>query len=218
MRLFKSKVERLAQKQNSSGLIKALHEQDPRIRAEAARAVSPLTDPLLLPALIAALADTDKVVRYEAVRALGNRRNVSLLGLLLPLLNDPELPVRSQALEAISNLGKGGVGPLLVALQVHKNAVICQGIVRALGDIGPDEEVLRVFIGLLDDPRHAVRYAAAAQLEKVGVVALPLLVDALQHEEAEVRFHVCEIILGICADSPGPSLIIEQLFTLLLEG
>lgn len=219
MRFFKPNIAKLVQKKNIQGLVTALQDHDPAIRVETVRAVSPLTDPALLPALLAALTDTDKVVRYEAVRALGNYKDVHLLSSLLPALKDPELHVRHQATEALGKLGKAGIGPLLSALRFEKSVEIRQGIIRGLGEIGTEEEeVMKVFLDLLTDPKREVRYAVAEQLEKAELFALPLLVEALHDDNAELRSTVRSIIAGIWSSSKDQELVLEKLLHLLLEG
>ncbi|MGE4096565.1 MAG: HEAT repeat domain-containing protein, partial [Candidatus Binatia bacterium] len=128
------------------------------------------------------------------------------------------LHVRHQAIEALGKLDKAGIGPLLSALRFEKSVEIRQGIIRGLGEIGADEEVIQVFLSLLSDPSREVRYAIAEQLEKAGLFAFPLLVEALQNDNAEVRSTVRGIIVGIWSASEDQELVLEKLLYLLLKG
>ena len=68
--LFKSNVERLQEKKNVKGLIKALRDKDSDVREEAAEALGEIGDKRAVEPLIQALKDEDLKVRVKAAIAL----------------------------------------------------------------------------------------------------------------------------------------------------
>jgi hypothetical protein len=70
--------------------------------------------------------------------------------------------------------------------------VVGQGPVEGRKPAGPDELIVR-----LGSPRYAEREAAAAELEKVGRLALPALTAKREHRDLEVRSRVNALIARI---------------------
>ena len=68
--LFKPNVERLQEKKNVKGLIKALRHKDRRVRSEAAEALGEIGDKRAVEPLIQALKDEYWDVRLRAEKAL----------------------------------------------------------------------------------------------------------------------------------------------------
>ncbi|MCD6215119.1 MAG: HEAT repeat domain-containing protein, partial [Candidatus Desulfofervidus sp.] len=157
-RLFKPNVERLREKKDVKGLIKALRHED--VRKEAAEALVNIGEPAVEP-LIQALKDEYSDVREEAARALGRIGDKRAVEPLINALKDEDSDVRMEAAEALDQMGwKPGYvtekAYYLVAKKEWDEAV-------KLG-----EPAVEPLINALKDEASSVRWGAAGALGEIG--------------------------------------------------
>lgn len=121
-------------------LTKALRNESPKLRKEAAVALGEINNPQSTAALISSLHDPVIDVRIAAVNALGNLKAVEAMNALLYLLDhDEDVKVRGAAAYALGKIG---------------NPSVIECLLRAVKD--PTNEVRNgVLLGLayFDDPR-----------------------------------------------------------------
>jgi len=191
-----------------------LASDNPNIRREAARRLGELSEARLAEeALAVALWDQDQLVRWGVTKALGTlwqiqalvdlgnannriRRNSarSLRGMqdtrivepLLVALQDQDRIVRKIAMESLGTLGDIPISRL-VSLLRHKDKEIRQGAGRALAAIGGNRTSTVLANALLWDHRPWVRESAADALVKLGDQALPVLAEALRHDDPGIQ-------------------------------
>ncbi len=89
-----------------SALLKALTENDSRVRSYCASALTQI-GPQAVPTLQAQLQSSDPRLRKLCAASLGNMgaAAASTAGSLLPLLNDPDIEVRAAAIDALGMIG-----------------------------------------------------------------------------------------------------------------
>lgn len=117
MLFFKPNVNKLKEKRDVEGLIKALRHKDVLIRRKAAKALGDLKASDAIEALIAALKDKDVEVRVEAIRALGRIKDNRAINPLLEVLRgDESLDVKVEAAKALKEIGYTKATDLLVEL------------------------------------------------------------------------------------------------------
>ena len=115
MFFFKPNVEKLKEKRDVEGLVKALRHKDPSIRRKAARALGELKAKDALDALINALIDEDVAVRLEVVRALGKIKDERAIDHLLKVLRkDESLDVKIEAAKALKEIGYSKATEILI--------------------------------------------------------------------------------------------------------
>src|SRR5581483_5944449 len=159
-------------------------------REEAASALGSLRDARAVLPLVSLLRDSDRAVRAAAIGALTaiGEPAVMVLG---ACLSDPELSVQEAASSILTVIGdKRVIEPLVKALQ-SPDWIVRMHAAKALGRIAA-AEAAEPLLPLLQDKVKAVREEAAQALASIGSAAVPLLLQALKHEEWLVRLHAVE--------------------------
>jgi len=119
----------------AEGHIKALGDEDWRVRMEAAVALGNIGDPRAVEPLIRALGDKDWRVRMEAAVALGNIGDPRAVEPLIQALGDKSGSVRRVAARALGEIGDPrAVEPLTRALR-DENQYVRRVAAGALGKI-----------------------------------------------------------------------------------
>ncbi len=117
MLFFKPNVDKLKEKGDVRGLIKALKHKDVSIRRNAAKALGDLKASDAIDALIKALSDEDVGVRIEVARALGKLKDSKAIEPLLEVVRkDESLDVKIEAAKALKEIGYSKATELLVGL------------------------------------------------------------------------------------------------------
>lgn len=190
MWFMKPNVEKLLEKENIGGLLKALEYKDDKVRRDAAAALGKLRDIFAVTPLINVLKDETWGVRKSAAEALGNIGSMKAVRPLLELLKDEDNDVRSTALEALSktglpddpeirikfaiarqdwemavSIGKPAIEPL-IALLKDGGKEARKGAASALGGIRDDRAVDPLMELLKSDPESQVRKAAAIAISE----------------------------------------------------
>jgi HEAT repeat protein len=151
-------------------------------------------DPAAVPVLLDLLKDNDMQVRWTALFSLSETPHLpaGVPEAILPLLADENAEFRSFAAQRLATICSDEtlVVPALLPLLADENVAVRRSIVNTLGQFGPkSKKVLAVLGGRLRDPSEhpSVRSSAAYGLGNLGQPAVPVLRDALEDQEAEVR-------------------------------
>jgi len=139
------------------------------------------------------------------IQKLKQKRNINALVKALTYKKDPN--IRKWAADALGELGeKQAVAPLIAALDDQETDVKCSAA-AALGKLG-DPRAVEPLIKSLED--ILVRKSAARVLQRLGKVATPGLLAALEHDNKDVRRYVAEI-LGNLEDPTAVEPLIKSL-------
>ncbi len=96
-------------------LVRRLQDQDPAVRADAAKKLSKMQDDRAAEALLAAAKDGDETVRRAAVHALSYLRGPKVFDALVAALRDPDAETRAYAAAGLGRSGDVRAARTLVA-------------------------------------------------------------------------------------------------------
>ena len=212
MGLFPPNVERLKEKGDVSGLVKALGYKDEAVRREAAKALGEIGDAAAVEPLITALRDEDPWARSFAASALGliggpaaaEPLVAALRDAVEPLvaaLRDSESGVREAATASLGliglkirvTFGSAPVVPLILALR-DEEWFVRYGAATALGSMR-DAATVQPLVTALQDEDHRVRMRAALALGQIGdAAAVEPLIAALRDSDDGARGAAAEAL------------------------
>lgn len=201
MFLFKPNVERLEEKRDVPGLLRALKHSDEEIAASAADALGRIGDSSAVAPLVAIIMDRNAPTRIGAARSLGRLRDFRAVEPLIALLKDQDKLLRMAAAEALGSIGNPrAVKPLIEALAdmevVWPSTPVRLSAVEALTRIG-DTRAVEPFIRQLrtPDPGKSVHRAVIRALGAMGdPSAIQPLTSALRDDYRYVREDAAEAL------------------------
>ena len=180
--------------------------EDIKLRVLSSANVQKMKDDRNVRGLVMALKHKDPAVAYEAVEALGEIGDPAAVGPLIDALyGDKYSGIRWKAAEALTRIGKEAVPYLVGALENPDEDVRWKAAI-ALGEIG-DERAIDPLIRLLGDEDRFVRSRAAYALGIMGEPVIGPLADALNDENADLRWGAVMALGRIQADSATGALI-----------
>jgi HEAT repeat protein len=155
------------------------------------------------------LRDPDRAVREAAIAALTaiGEPAVEPLGACLA---DPNLTVQESAAAILASVGDARVLDALVAALSSADWVVRMHAATALGRIG-EARAIPALMPLLQDKVKAVREEIGGALARLGPAAIPVLVEALTHQEWLMRLHAVES-LGKTKSSDAVDPLLRLLF------
>ncbi len=193
MDLFKPNVQKMREKKDVRGLIKALGYKDPEVRAMACRALGNLGDKSAVEPLVAALKDKDEQVRRDAAAALGWLGDPRAADALLAVL--PEKSMFSAAAQSLARLKEPRLFDRLIA--ALQDDTVCSPVANALGELG-DPRAVEPLIDLLHRQDAQIRRSAAFALLKLrDPRAARDLEAALKDSDATVRRVAVDALNGL---------------------
>jgi len=192
----------------ADSLLRALDEQNPRIRARAVVLLAEIGVPRVQEPVTRCLDDTDPAVRISAVFALKNLKAPEAVGPLIRALSDPDQRVRERAKEALVQFGPLAVHPLIRAFQgasEETRSAVAEPLIL-LG--APAREAL---IAHLDEPDWHVRKWVLGVLWQMGDRrAFDAVVAAVADDSPEIRAGAVEF-LGATRDPAALRILLTAL-------
>ncbi|HED11124.1 MAG TPA: HEAT repeat domain-containing protein [Caldithrix abyssi] len=214
MALFETNIERLTEKRNIKGLIKALSNKSIVIQMEAAKALGKLHARESVDALILALTDWNYDLQIAAARALGEIGHNRAIKPLLFAIREKNPQVKQAAIEALAQIGHDSIYPLLEMMK-EDDEELTGLITEAIIQIGKpafniikkmisnhdtphrvlllkviyekkDQEAVDILLDLLNDPEYEVRQSAANFLVKLGSLAVPKLLETAKSPDSDL--------------------------------
>ena len=180
-------IEKLIEREDIEGLIRALKDRYAFVRSAAAEALGRIGDRRAVEPLIEALEDSDPHVRWSAALALNEIGDERAVEPLIKALKDSDAGVRANAAEALGRIGdERAVEPLIKALK-DSDAGVREGAALALGEIG-DSRAVEPLIEALEDSERSVRRSAAEALEIIASNAI-YAVDCLLVQARNLRIN-----------------------------
>lgn len=135
--------------------------------------------------LIRELQDDNKERRQAIFQALV-QIGLPTVPALINTLKDTNPEIRQAAYWILIKIGNPALDLLIDALK-DEHDDIRRGVANILGQIG-DPRVVVPLIGLFSDRDWSVRRDAYKSIVKIGKGALPQLIEALRHENGEIRW------------------------------
>lgn len=168
-------------------VLDALSDEDPGVRAEAAKTAGRIRLQRAVPNLRDWLGDQDADVRASAAVALGRIGSPRVVPGLVRLLGDGRVEVRRAAVEALAAIGTPEVVRPLLGRLDDSHAEVRVDAAEALGALG-DTQALVPLVSRLRDDAPEVRQAVFTALGALGSArAVPALLPGLQDGTPEVR-------------------------------
>ena len=159
-------------RESMPALVKALDDDDPKVREAAAHAIGQM-GPESLPILATMLTHQDKYVRRNAAWALGKLGPLArpALSCLCEALKDPDPRTASGTAQALGNMGADGAEaiPSLAEAMRGTNIVLCRLAAKALSQIGPP--AVATLIAHLQHSDPFVRGESALAIGWMGAIA-----------------------------------------------
>lgn len=150
-------------------VISSLHDPSPRVRREAAIALSKIGDAKAVEALVHQLEEHPDLVEEETIEALGELRDGRAVEVLASYLRSPRSMVRRAAAKALGRIGDpASIPPLLEGAADPADTDLRRASLQALRLLGA-KEVEGVVAGALFDPHPSVRIAAAEAISELGL-------------------------------------------------
>lgn len=197
MGFFAPNVDKLREKKDVPGLIKALAARDTRIRDAAAFALGELGDARAVDLFLAALRSSHSDARLAAVTALGKVRDERAAEPLITALGDQYERIRQRAVEALAGMGDPRAERALIAALQDKDGAVRQAAAQALG---PRAEPIRAV------------WRQGQQLDSFGPAADAAFRDlfaALESDDPYVRSEAARLL----ADAPSAARRLVAIYT-----
>lgn len=111
---------------------------------------------------------------------------------LIERLNDDDESERCFAAQDLGQNNKPDyvlhfhISPLIERLKIEKSRIVKEAIIVALGRL-PAKRIIEGVIGLFQSGDPFVRNSAVAVLKKMGVEAIPSLLQQLEHADPDIR-------------------------------
>jgi HEAT repeat protein len=189
-------------------ILAALHDPQPRVRREAARALARLQDPRAVAALLEGIKASPDLLEEETVDALGALGDAAAVPALVSALENPRPLLRRAAARALGRIGGDLViAPLEHAVQ-HGDTDVRRAALQGLRQSEAHGSA-EVVAGALSDLHPSVRVAAAEAIAELQMkAAAPALRKSLQRffdeAEAEVAY-----ALGVVGEIEDLAAIVE---------
>ncbi len=169
-------------------LRKALKDSDPKVKAQAIRALGKIGGQEAADALADTFTDPDMNMRVRAIVALTQVGMPAKPHVLKALENDPFPRARMFAANAMAKLGRPGDAPEIMKRFERQDVATQMHLVIALVRIG-DDEAYAGLARLIESPNRLIRFYVVNTITEEGVSkkALPILTKSLKDEAEEVR-------------------------------
>ncbi|MFH1480091.1 MAG: HEAT repeat domain-containing protein [Pseudomonadota bacterium] len=189
-------------------LIAALKDTHPEVQSAAGRALIGLGKKGSK-GLFDALGDKDPYVRTIVVKGLGEIKGPLAVEPLISALKDRDPGVRKGVIRALAITRDKRVTVPLISATGDEDADVRKTALEALGEL-KDPRAVPPLIAALKDRNTAVQGIAKGSLIRIGKVAVPNLLEALEDGHPHVREFAAEM-LGKIKDSRSVQSLIHTL-------
>jgi HEAT repeat protein len=201
-------------------LVKALKDEDARVRLEAAENLGLIGPPAAdaVPVLLKlAKQDADPLVRVVAARAVAciDPKNETAVPILVEALKDKAGKVRKSAAQSLGDLGPGARSAVAALIETAKDLdpTVSWAVIDALGQIGPDAEtaVPTLVEALKDAGTCGAAVEALGQLGPKARTAIPALEAVLKEDSAPLRWTAAASLvrIGGAGAKPGVAFLLK---------
>jgi HEAT repeat protein len=175
-------------------LVRALHDDDPHVRAVAAAALAAVghAGPEAIPVLRYLLSTDDRLQAVKTLAQYGPEA-APAISKLIDLLHDSDSEVRWNAARTLGKIGPAAQSsaPALIAALKDDDALVREHAAESLGQLGPGtKEAVPALVAVLHDPDARVRRDAVRSLGQRGEEARSAsqaIRELLNDKDAKVR-------------------------------
>jgi HEAT repeat protein len=167
-------------------VIARLHDTDPQVRLLALSSLRTIPARFSYNEIADLIADPEASVRVAAAEAIANLADEEALSILNQAMQDRDSKVRYWATYGFGNVGPKGTAALLKALTVDPDPGVQSEAARKLGK-QRNVAAIEPLIQHLASKSWNHADVAAEALQSIGAPAVPALVGALNHSDADVR-------------------------------
>lgn len=191
-------------------VISSLHDPSPRVRREAASALSKIGDAKAVEALIHMLEDHPDLVEEETIESLGELGDPRAIEVLSGYLRSPRSMVRRATAKALGRIGDPAAIPILLEGAADPaDTDLRRASLQALRLLGA-KEVEGVVAGALFDPHPSVRIAAAEAISDLGLTgAAEVLRRSLESFDDEAQSEVAYALGCVGQETDVPQILQE---------
>ena len=201
MRLFRPNLQKMQDKKDMAGLIKALTDKEDEVSITAAKALGAIGDKSSVQPLIASLKKSH--LRLAATEALGRIGGNIPVEPLFELLSVGNVAVRIKAIKALGQIGDARVVNVLCKALKDDNFKVRSTAANTLQNIGlPDDPSTQVWYSMIKRDKSLVT--------SLGDAAIEPLIDGLKDSDADVNKFAAEA-LGQLGDARAVPLLIALL-------
>lgn len=165
----------------TESVIKDLHNKYWKTRANAARKLGEMNNPVAVTPLIEVLWDEERVVKESAIEALGKIGSPALIPLINALYDESKWKIRSEVEKSLIKIGKPTVKALLKHIKNYEESSF-HVVSRIVGEIRDTEAVLPL-INALEKGDIPVRLASIQALGDIRDkrAVKPIISDIKKH-------------------------------------
>lgn len=189
---------------NTQTLIAHLTDVDASVRLAAATEAGIRRDPATVSALVARLGAEDDVQVRERLTWAAVHLADSALDDIIALLADPNPLARRQAAHVLSKIADPSVAEHLVGVVADPDPQVAVKAYRAAANTGRPE-VVAPLVARLSHGDTEQRDALTVALARLGAVAVPALIAALDDPDADVRAHAADTLGHLGSPDADPA-------------
>ncbi|MGH2740285.1 MAG: HEAT repeat domain-containing protein [Actinomycetota bacterium] len=160
-------IDKLKEKQDVEGLVKALHDRSENVRLRAAAALSELGE-LAIDAVVPEIQSSNRAVREAAVYALSGARSQRAIDPLSQALGDPDSLVRREAARGLMRLADPSASEQLAGALDDGDEVVRRVAAFGLAELGDGRAVEPLITELQKTQIPGARDEAAKLLGNLG--------------------------------------------------
>lgn len=191
-------------------LVPMLQDTSKTVKSAALQALKSIDADAVVRASELLFSTASTPLRRAICHLLGEIGSTSATQLLLTALDDVEWTVRQEACASTGRLRDlSTVEKLRIVARQDSSIFVCAAACTALGEIGSLDSVLTL-IDALTDAVENVRSAAREALVKIGVDAIPPLLQTWLHSENPTTERVEEVLVQLGASAVSALVVIGQ--------
>ena len=189
---------------SNTTFVDQLIDLDPRVRLAAATELGIQRDPHTVAAVVARLGVEDDFEVRERLTWATVLLIDDALPHVLALLRDPNPLARRQAAHVLSKVGGAELSPHLTDVIADADPQVAVKAYRAAASTG-SPDVVAPLVGRLSHGDLEQRDALTTALARLGEIAVPALVAALDDPDADVRAHAADTLGHLGSPDADPA-------------
>ena len=180
--ITETKLNKMIDKKDTKGIIKALQKGKPQIRREAAKALGDMKAGKAVGLLVSILGEEDADLKLTCIESLGKIEDHKAVVPLIECLKDEDVKIRKSATDALKKIGVQAMNPGQKAFYF-----LASDEWEELQNMG--EASVETLVTAIKEGDTQVRDKAAKALENLGDISVPCFIKLLE----DIKWYVREI-------------------------